>query len=535
MRGEGKQRMIKSELIKMYYSTQAGAQVLGCLMNNPKLLNRRTVMVNIDDFVGKMHKLIFNCIYNLSVQGVKEIEIRDIEAYLSLNDSTGHKLLFDNEENLGWLYDIQQDASEDNFEYYYSIVKKMSILREFVHDDFNVKGILDMETVDSTLLQMQMEKFEQMEVDDVRKYFDTKIAKIKQKFSVKEEGSRRKSGEGSRELRERLKEVPNFGFNLECGHLNTIVRGALPKRFFLESRDSGTGKTRCAVRRLVGLCSPYLWSFEAEEFIENPNGMYNAGLYIGTEMELYEDLEPMIWAFISGVPEDKIRDNATTEEEEERVQFAIECSEKMVLHMEDQPNYSVSDLWDTIDEYYNLYANDEYYNLNAVAVDYLELTTAMTLEYSQGLRMSIREDQILLNLSSNIKNMTNEYDLTLFAFTQVSSEARLSDMRNQQVIKGGKAIVNKADVGITVFEPTEKELKLVEKTIEKLDLEYEPNIVYTVYKNRHGKIKDVKIFAYQDLGTGRVIGLFCTKGNYKPIDIEETYIDLREDELEGEE
>ena len=45
------------------------------------------------------------------------------------------------------------------------------------------------------------------------------------------------------------------------------------------------------------------------KWCENPNGTYNGALYIGTEMELLEEIDPILWAYIADVPQDHIEFN----------------------------------------------------------------------------------------------------------------------------------------------------------------------------------------------------------------------------------
>ena len=91
---------------------------------------------------------------------------------------------------------------------------------------------------------------------------------------------------------------------------------------------------------------------------------------------------------------------------------------------------------------------------------------------------------------------------------------------------------NKVDVGITVFEPTKKELELLETMIRKvqrgINTKLIPNACYTIYKNRGTKYKDFKIWGYNDLGTGRFIDMFVTDKYYNPVKLEKTFINLRE-------
>ena len=276
-----------------------------------------------------------------------------------------------------------------------------------------------------------------------------------------------------------------------------------------------------------------MWDFNKRKFVKNPHKPV-ASLYIGTEMELYEELEPMMWAFVSGVDEDKIHANTLTRDERIRIERAIEILEQTELYLEDEENYDISFLAHTIEHY------KTEHNIGAVAIDYLELTSALTSEFTQMTRgMGVREDQVLLNLSANIKNMAKRYDISIIGFTQTTDEARRDGVRDQRAVKGARSLPNKCDLGMVSFAPTKKELELLEEVIEKVGLNnYRcvPNICYSIYKNRGGKIKNIKIWGYQDLGTMEYIDLFCTDESYVPMNVNKTFImpNLADEDVEVE-
>ena len=513
--------------INKYYNSQASLRVLGTLMNNPKLLHRTEYQLNLDDFIGKKHQCLFTCIVNLLNQGLEIIKVQDVESYLSKNDLAGHNLFFEKENDIEWINDVFNEGDIYNFEYYYNLVRKLSLLRRYLEQGINVTDILDMNELDNNLFKIQQENFDLMTLEQIKKYYDKKMLNIKSKFYTREVGKSRKSGENALELRKRLKETPPYGLNLESQFLNTITRGALPKRFFLETRGTGQGKSRNAIMRLISICSPYIWDFKKNAYIENPNKMGKSALYIGTELDLEEEIEPMIWAFISGIDQDKIMTDNLNEDEEERLTKAIEYSAEMQLFLEDEDNYDLAYLWNTIEKY----KND--YNICAVAIDYLELTPALSGEYVQMTRgMNAREDQVLLNLSKEIKSICNTFNITMFGYTQTTDEAFSLGVRDQRAVKGARSLPNKADTGITVFEPTKKEMELLESLIHKYQRGFnnriEPNCCYTIYKNRGTKYKGVKIWGYNNLGTGRFTDMFVTDIYYNPIKIEKTIIQVKE-------
>lgn len=523
-------KIVKKQIEK-YHDKRASCQVLGSLMHSIFLLKDKKYALNVEDFSSGLHQLIYTCIYNLGLQGLTEIKVSDIEGYLNNNDPKAYLLVFENEKNREWLHQVYETANDSNYEYYYNKVRKLSLLRQYIQEGIDVSEILDMEEIDHIIIKQQQDTFEKMSLSEIQKYYDKKNFNIKEKFLVKDSTKRRKAGDYAHELKERMKESPCYGFGLESKYLNTLTRGALKGSFFLETRDSGKGKTREAIQRLLLICCPYLWDFDENDFLPNPNGKDNVGLYIGTEMQLYEELEPMMWAFVSGVEEYKIKKNILTAEEDKRVDKAIDYVKQTKLFLEDEANYDLAYLWNTVDRYKSKEG------LDALAIDYLELTVGLTAEYVQLTRgMTAREDQVLLNLSTNVKSLATDYGLVVFGFTQTTDEARRDGVRDQRAVKGARSLPNKADVGIVVFAPTKKELDFIQPLIQKgkgLNGTITPNTCYTIYKNRFGEItEEVKIWCYQNLGNMKTIDLFCTNRDYEPISIDKTLINLlKEDDV----
>ena len=287
-------------------------------------------------------------------------------------------------------------------------------------------------------------------------------------------------------------------------------------------------KSRDAVEMMLVSTVVARWDFETQAFISNPFYDPNdSSLYIGTELDLYREVEVMAWAFVSGVPEYKIKENITTKEEDERIDKAIEILEKSNFYMEDEPNYDLNFLWNIIEKY------KIEHNIGIVTIDYLEGTSGILSEYASSTKgMAKREDQALLNMSKEIKEMARRFDVAIIGYTQTNNEARRDyTIRDAGAIKGSTSLANKADLGITVFPPVKKEIELVQPLIDKVRVgmvrtDCVPNMVMTIYKNRGGRYKDVKIWFYVDLGTMEFIDLFVTNLNYEPINIDKTEIHM---------
>jgi replicative DNA helicase len=521
--------MANNKTIKKYYDKRSVCQVLGVLMQEPNRIKMRDYYLEQKDFsIDPLHQIIFTCIYNLTHQGVKEITIGEIEGYLANTNPVEYSRVFEKYDGLEWMNKVLEDATPLNFDYHYNKVKKMSLLRSYLEQGINISHILDKDEIDPNLIKVQEEIFDKKTLEEIMKEVDERHLEAKRSFIIKDGNESRKAGDNAKELKEQMSESPSYGLGLESEYLNTIMRGALKGKFFLETRDTGQGKSRIAIKRLLNFTAPLLWSHDEQDFVVNPCGGHS-GLYIGTEMDLYTEIEPMMWAFISGVEEDKIVHGNLNDEEDERVQKAIEILQDTKLFLEDEPNFDLTYLWHVVEEY------KVKHDIYAVALDYIELTSSLMAEYSKDTKgMATREDQVLLNLSTGLKNIAKKLDVWVLGFTQTTDEARRDEVRDQRAVKGARSLPNKVDVGMVTFEPTKKELEKLEPVIAKqkgiLKNKY-PNVCYSIYKNRGGKVKKVKVWGYQNLGNMEYIDMFCTNDNYEQINIDKTKIQVVDDKI----
>lgn len=252
-----------------------------------------------------------------------------------------------------------------------------------------------------------------------------------------------------------------------------------------------------------------MWDEKQKKFVPNPYGETVPTLYLGTEMDLYREIEPIILSTISGVDEHKIKTWELTDEELSRIERAKEISKKSPIYLENEPNYDCAFIYQIVEQYTSKH------DIGAFILDYVELTPNLSAEYSaQTKGMQVRPDMVLFNLSTQLKTIANEFDIYVEAYTQVSDNARQDyNIRDSSAIKDAKSLQMRADVGITCFRPTDKELKLVEEISTLYTLE--PNMVINLYKNRGGRDTMLKIWQYVDLGNMHTVDLFVTDWNYK--------------------
>ena len=110
-------------------------QVLGSLMKHPQFLSEvDKYSLSISDFSTKFEKYVFNAINGLWHNGAQRITALDIESYLEANDAA--KKLYEQQNGLEYLQDIEEFSNIENFPYYYTKLKKLNLLRDLKKQNF---------------------------------------------------------------------------------------------------------------------------------------------------------------------------------------------------------------------------------------------------------------------------------------------------------------------------------------------------------------------------------------------------------------
>lgn len=512
---------MKKSKLQSYVNKQAIREVLGSLLQEPSLIREYKIVQN--DFPETFHKLIFAAINNLYKNGAEIIDAVAIDEYLSHYETQYQ--VFTKNEGINFLEKIQEMALQSNFKYYYDQLKKFSLLRNYAENGISVDEFFDPDEIDPTTIEKQRRLLDEYTLQDIINYYKKKHSKIIAPFLNTEGRDSKKAGVGGHEQKEKWKQDTAWGIGYSSAYLTTALHGIRKRRFNVKSAGTGVGKTRTSIADIGYACSPYYYDKSLGKWCENPNGKLNGSLYIGTEMELLEEIDPILWAYISDVPQDHIEFNLYEEGEEERVDKAIDILEHEAnIWFEYVPEYDANTLEEII-EMHKLEHNIEY-----VWFDYISATVELNSEYAaeSKTKMVVREDQVLANLSKKLKNFTRKFDVSIDSFTQVAGDFKNEANRDQTIVRGAKSIIDKADGAMIAMPPTEKELKKIEPITRKLINKPTPNLVYSLYKNRGGKWNKIKIWLYIDYSTMRVHDLFVTDYEYKLIkDIEKTYIDIK--------
>lgn len=513
---------IKRSDINKYYDSRAACYLLSCLLKKPKLALSRDRAYNENFFTTKTHKALYLVIENLAKMGVETIKLADIESYLATHDQLTYTRFFGEVgDETEWILSLlEMDTDEGNYNYYYDILQKFAFLRAKMENGQDVTDILDMNEIDSRILDSQYEHFIEMSIEEIIRHYDTLNLTVKHSFTRRSEEDSCHAGENIDSLLQELAESPDYGWRLSLGRwCDNLVRGARRGNLVVESRNSGLGKTRDALFQCVTLSCHTIWNHETRQFEPNPYGEIVPSLYFGTELKLHKEVKPLILAFISGVESGKIKKQLLTDEEQERVEMAKEILKTSPIYLEREPNYDCMFLENMIEKYVNQY------DVGAIMIDYVELTPPMIGEYTRMTRgLQAREDSILLNVSTVLKNLAEEFDVFIKIYTQISDNARRDHtIRDSGAIKGSKSLQVRADLGVVVMRPVERELSMLKPLI---DLYGEPNICFNIYKNRDGDLGEFKVWCRVNLGNYDLEELFLTDWNYRPFKekIEKVYL-----------
>lgn len=507
---------------KIYNISYSGF-VLGSLMNDLTLLYNSNYPLDKDDFAPFIvHKIVFVSLTLLADKGATSVDPKDIAEVLRPYPEQEEALKQNLQGNyIDYLATLKELDNFDAYGFYYNEVRKRSLLRKYRDNGYNITEIFD-ENKDVEKEDANLNKWT---IETILDYFDKTQAELRQQFLIDEDTKEKKAGENGHEIVQSFKNNPIRGLSFESKYLTTLWGGWRTGQLYLRSSDTSGGKSRSTIGDLAQVCCPYIYDLDKKDFVENPNGKNNAGLYIGAEMNLDEEVDPLFYAYVSGIESHTILQGETTEEEDKILSKAIDIVHDAPLWIVDMPSFDIHKLHDTI----KFYVKE--YGVKYVVFDYILLNSALVNEYnkSRGGKGNFRGDEVLADLSKALKDMCAEFDIGILSATQVNGDISDYRNRNYSVIRGAKAVADKITCGSIQMPITKAEEKLIEPYISKyvkgFGADKKVNFVETVYKSRFSSYpKECKIFSYYNLGNLRKHEWFCTNANFEPIDIPKTIV-----------
>jgi replicative DNA helicase len=496
------------------FSVESAMYVCGCIMRKPSLLlETDKYILTVRDFPHRIFKIIFSCLYNMAHEGVTEIDPVSFITYLQRSEVQFEVFKSGNGEMLlNMIFENAATWNESNFEANYMWLKKLSTLRDLQESGFSISDFIK----DDALSRAEsLEILNHTTIPEIIQKVKNKLQIVENNNYKSQEVTGSAAAIGIRDLLEELNSTPEVGIPLEGSIFNYATRGCRKGKMYMYSAPSGFGKTRCMVGNACPIAFPRI---EGNEVVSRPD--LSKVLFIATEMQK-DEIQTLILSWISGVNEEHILLNTCTAEERRLLKIAVNIMEKyqnnFIVEIVTDPG--VAKLKRMITNY--IIEQDVQY----IFYDYIFTSPSLMAEFP-----SVREDVALMMLSNTLKELAAEYNVFIMTGSQLNGDWAKTTVRNANLLRGAKALADKIDVGIIGVLATPEEVDNVRDAI-LAEHKRSPNVVMDIYKNRRGKMCNIKIFRYFDYGTCRSEDIIATYQDYSSLGAlpELTYNVIRED------
>ena len=505
-----------------YVDTLAIVQVIGCVYQNPNLIDNESYSFTLNDFCEEFHKVIFGSIYNLYKLGAERIDIPTIENYL---DQRPKKLaIYKVNKGAEYLEKVSENCQPEAFNFYYHRMKKMTLLRAYNEKvGMDLSNFYDMDNIfDQKKKQKQEDWLDNHTEEQIADIINDKIEDIKLKYVDAAAGDDIiQAGEGAEDLWNELQTTPDIGYPLYGNLINTITRGARLGKFYLRSAATNVGKSRAMVADCCNIACDEIYDTVTKQWISN--GTQEPSIYVMTE-QIFSEVQTMMWAFIAAVPEDHILTNRYEPGEIDRVIHAQEIIKRSPLYLKQLHDFSLKDIENLI----KLAVRK--FDIRYVFLDYIHSSMKILSEVSSRASVKgLREDNVLFMISVRLKDLATQYGIFIMSSTQLNADYVNANVYDQNLLRGAKAIADKVDYGSIMLRLNEADIETIGEIIKERGWEM-PNLKISVYKNRRGRYNHLLLWCNADLSVCRINPVFATTYNYELIEMEEYKINVIERE-----
>ena len=478
-------------------------QILGSLMKHPQFLSEiDKYSLSMTDFSTKFEKYIFTAIQGLWRNGAPKITAFDIESYMEANE--GAKKIFEQQNGLEYLQDIEEFSNIENFPYYYSKLKKLNLLRDLKKQNFPVSEFYQEDLTAPDAAEVN-QRFEDLTVTDIITAVKKRLLVLESDYAGTEEVQEWGIADDIDEIVDSFGEDGSVGLPIQGSIFNRVIDGAQRSCLTIRSGASGTGKTRNAVADACLLAFPLRYNGVTAQWEQV--GSNQKVLFIITE-QTDKQIKKMILAYLTDINESKFKYGRFTDEEKKVIaqgkQVMKEFASNFILVR--IPNPTIDLVKTKVREKVLLH------DIGYVFYDYIFIGPALLNEF-RG--FGVRNDEVLLMMATALKDLAVELDVCVFTSTQVNSNAdNNTNIRNEASLAGGRSTINKADNGAIMARPTKEELETLEPIIATYG---KPNLVTDIFKVRSGEWTQVRIWSIMDLGTMKREDLFITDSRLEVI------------------
>ena len=503
-----------------YVDVPAIVQVIGCVYQNPSLIDNESYSFSLDDFTEEFHQVIFGSIYNLHQLGADKITSSTIEDYL---EQRPKKLaVYKANKGAEYLDKVKETSQLAAFNFYYHRMKKMTILRMYNEKaGMDLSWLYDLDNIfDQKKKQAQEDWLDNHTEEDIADIINDKIEDVKLKYVDAAAGDGIiQAGEGAEELWNELQTTPDIGYPLYGSLINTVTRGARLGKFYLRSAATNVGKSRAMVADCCNIACNEIYDVNNGKWVAN--GTKEPAIYVMTE-QIFSEVQTMMWAFLSGVPEDHILTNRYEAGEIERVEYARKVIKDSPLYLKQLHDFSLKDIENVIK------LSVRKFNIRYFFLDYIHSSMKILSEVSSRASVKgLREDNVLFMISVRLKDLATEYGIFVMSSTQLNADYTNATVYDQNLLRGAKSIADKIDMGSIMLRLNDNDNEVIGNLVKSKGLEM-PNIKISIYKNRRGRYNHILLWCKADLGICRIDPIFATDYGYQLVEMEDYKINVTE-------
>lgn len=500
-----------------YVDVPAIVQVIGCVYQNPNILDNESYSFTLDDFTEEFHKVIFGSIYNLHQLGANKITSANIEDYLEQRP----KKLAVYKANRGaeYLDKVAENSQLAAFNYYYHKVKKMTLLRMYNEKvGMDLSWLYDIDNIfDQKKKQAQEDWLDNHTEQEIADLINDKIDDIKLKYVDNVEEDIIQAGDGAEELWYELQTTPDIGYPLYGNLINTVTRGARLGKFYLRSAATNVGKSRAMVADACNIACDEIYDTKQQKWVSN--GTKEPTIYVMTE-QVFSEVQTMMWAFLAAVPEDHILTNRYEPGEIERINYARDVIRRCPLYLKQLHDFSLKDIENVVK------LSVRKYDVRYFFLDYIHSSMKILSEVSSRASVKgLREDNVLFMISVRLKDLATEHGIFIMSSTQLNGDYTSASVFDQNLLRGAKSIADKIDFGSIMLNLNDSDREIMSKLSSERGLEM-PNLKISIYKNRRGRYNHILLWCHADLSICRINPIFATGYDYQLIEMEDYQINV---------
>lgn len=473
------------------YDSQAARLCLGAMLIKPSFTLSDKFPLTKQDFEPQIfHLRLYQAIAALAKRGAQSISAMD--CYTLCANNAEVKRVFDDNSLADFIDTIKQIVSVDNFELYWTGVRKATLLREYAKAGFDISRF-----------EGEPEKHG---IQEIVNYYEAKLSEVNKRFYVNVNREEYIAGEDFANTKQMFMDSPDYGGSFQSPYLNSIYRGMTG--LILRAGKSGGGKTVSTIGDICKVCCTEYWDYDQKKFVENKSRL-GACLFINTEMDIRKELDPLFVAWVSGVSRSKIKDGYYVDDEESRVDYARKVLMDSELYVVDDPCFTTKSLVSTIKEYKALH------NIKVAAFDYLQNNGYVASEIASETKIPQREDMILLALTDRLKQVQRQCDIPVLTGVQTNGAEDNMKYPTNACLAGSKGQERKTDGTMVMLPPTHEEKEIFEMAKSNgsmgIPMDVVCNNITHIIKGRNSRYpKHVKIFQTISYGTARSRDWFAT-------------------------